>query len=179
MQKVFPGLIVPIEGWPSDMAGAIALAAQEDKYHFQDWAVIEVGARPAGGERKKGADRGVDGVIPFNDRVKLKRGVVSVKAGRTGPDHVRDLAGVVARDEDVEFGVLVTLYPPTPSMSNEALNQGQWVSDLDNQTYPRIQILSAQDLIDKKPVKMPPGQTPVFAQAARERRREGVQGRLG
>jgi site-specific DNA-methyltransferase (adenine-specific) len=160
------------------MAGAIALAAQEDKYHFQDWAVIECGARPAGGERKKGADRGVDGVIPFLDRDKQKRGVVSVKAGKTGPDHVRDLAGVVARDEDVEFGVLVCLYPPTQAMVQEALNQGQWVSELDTHSYPRIQILSAQDLIDDKPVRMPAGHLPVFAQAARERRREGTQGRL-
>jgi hypothetical protein len=63
-------------------------------------------------------------------------------------------------------------------MVQEALNQGTWVSEYDQKTYPRIQILSAQDLIDKKPVRMPPSQTAVFAQAARERRREGVQGRL-
>ena len=32
MEDAFPGLAVPIEGWPVDMAGAVALAAQEDKY---------------------------------------------------------------------------------------------------------------------------------------------------
>ena len=56
--------------------------------------------------------------------------------------------------------------------------EGTWESEYDHKTYPRIQILSAQDLIDGKPVRMPPSQTRVFAQAARERRREGTQGRL-
>ena len=118
-------------------------------------------------------------MIPFLDRDKQKRGVVSVKAGATGPAHVRDLAGVVSRDEDVEFGVFVCLHAPTQAMVQEALNHGTWVSEYDQKTYPRIQILSAQDLIDGKAVRMPPSQTAVFAQAARERRREGVQGRLG
>lgn len=69
-----------------DIAGAVALAALEDKYHFQDWAVVQAGARPAGGERKKGADKGIDGVIPFMDGRTPKRGIVSVKAGNTGAD---------------------------------------------------------------------------------------------
>ncbi|MFN0148232.1 MAG: DNA methyltransferase [Dehalococcoidia bacterium] len=123
MEEAFPGLKVPIEGWPEDMAGAVALAAQEDKYHFQDWAVIQCGARPAGGDRKKGADRGVDGVIPFMDGKTPKRGIVSVKAGSTGPTHVRDLAGVVSRDEDAAFGVFICLHRPTKAMTDEALSQ--------------------------------------------------------
>ncbi|MGE5595936.1 MAG: restriction endonuclease [Hyphomicrobiales bacterium] len=171
---------MPIEGWPVDMAGAIALASQKDRYHFQDWAVIQVGGRPVGGERKKGADRGVDGVIPFIDGTAgPKRGVISVKSGNTGAKDVRDLAGVVARDDDVAFGVFVCLNSPAKPMIDEALSHGVWVSDWDGQTYPVIQILCAQDLIDHREVKMPQGtRTAVFAQAAREKRREGVQGRL-
>lgn len=52
MEDSFPSLVVPIDGWPADRAGAAALAAMKDKYHFQDWAVIEVGARPLGGGRR-------------------------------------------------------------------------------------------------------------------------------
>ncbi len=178
LQEAFPGLKVPIEGWPVDMAGAVALAAQEDKYHFQDWAVIQCGARPAGGERKKGADRGVDGVIPFLDGKTPKRGIVSVKAGKTGPDHVRDLGGVVSADDDAAFGVFICLYAPTKPMTEAALSQGSWVSEFDGKTYPKMQILSAQDLIDGKAVRMPASRTAVFAQASRERSREGQQGRL-
>jgi site-specific DNA-methyltransferase (adenine-specific) len=180
LEEAFPGLKVPIEGWPADYAGAKALAQMEDKYHFQDWAVIQAGGRPAGGERRKGADRGIDGVIPFIDGpAGPKRGVIQVKAGRPRPTEVRDLAGVVTREADTEFGVFVCLDEPSKAMIEEALAQGTWVSEYDGQSYPRIQILSAQDLIDGKPVRMPQAsRTAPFAKAQRERS-EGVQGRLG
>ena len=176
LQQAFPGLKVPIEGWPVDMAGAIDLAGQEDKYHFQDWAVIQAGGRPAGGERKKGADKGVDGVIPFLDGKTPRRGIISVKAGNTGPDHVRDLAGVVASDPDAAFGVFICLNAPTKPMTEAALKAGTWVSDYDGAIYPVMQVLTAQDLIDGKPVKMPASRTAVFAQASREK--QGAQPRL-
>jgi DNA modification methylase len=52
-------------GEPEDLNGAIALA-QQDRYQFQYWACGKIGARPAG-EKKKGADSGIDGVIQFID----------------------------------------------------------------------------------------------------------------
>ena len=46
------------------------------------------------------------------------------------------------------------------------------------QMYPKLQILSAQDLIDGKQVRMPQGaRSEMFAKAGREK--QGVQGRLG
>ena len=53
------------------------------------------------------------------------------------------------------------------------------MSEYEGRMYPRVQILSAQDLLEGKQVQMPGSRTAVFAQAARERQREGVQGRLG
>jgi hypothetical protein len=181
LEEAFPGLKVPIRGWPEDMAGAIELASMEDKYHFQDWAVIQAGGRPVGGEgrTKKGADKGIDGVIPFMDGKAPKRGIISVKAGNTGPAHVRELAGTVNADPDAEFGIFICLREPTKPMKEAAFEAGTWVSEYDGRIYPRIQILSAQDLLDGKPVQMPGSRTALFAQAARERKREGVQGRLG
>ena len=183
MQDAFPGLEVPIDGWPADYAGARALADLPDKYHFQDWAVIQVGGRPAGGERKKGADRGIDGVINFIDgmggRGAPKRGIISVKAGGTGPGAIRDLAGVVSRDQDAAFGVFICIDQPTRPMLQEAHSHGSWTSEHDQRTYPVIQILTAQDLVDDKPVRMPWGAVPgMFARAQRERGREGVQAEL-
>jgi hypothetical protein len=130
------------------------------------------------GERKKGADRGIDGVVPFLDGRTQRRGMDSVKAGNTGPAHVRELGGVVSRDEDATFGVFICRHPPTKPMVEEALNQGTWTSEFDGKTYPKMQILSAQDLIDGKSVRMLPSRTAVFAQASRERNIEGEQGRL-
>jgi DNA modification methylase len=177
MQKAFPGLKVEIEGWPKDMSGARALAALQDRYHFQDWAVIEVGARPFGGERKKGADRGVDGVIPFIDgSAGPKRGIVSVKSGATKPADVQALAGVVEADSAAAFGVFICLEKPTRQMNEVALEAGTWTSANNDKTYRKIQILSAQDLLDGKTVDMPHGaRTAVFAQAARETAHEGTQ----
>ena len=180
MEDAFPGLKVPIEGWPADFAGAKSLAEQPDKYHFQDWAVIQAGGRPAGGVSKKGADRGIDGIIPFIDGTAgPKRGIISVKAGATGPTHIRDLAGVVSTDADAEFGVFICLNEPTRPMIQAANELGTWTSQFDGQNYPRMQILSAQDLVNAKPIRMPQGsRTRTFAEAPRERAREGQQGQL-
>ena len=52
-------------------------------------------------------------------------------------------------------------------------------TDYDGAMYPVIQILSAQNLFDGRQVKMPASRTALFAQAAREKRMEGTQGRLG
>ena len=180
MEEAFPGLRVPIEGWPVDYSSAEALAEQDDKYHFQDWAVLLCGARPVGGERKKGADRGIDGVIPFMDGKTARRGIVSVKAGKSvTPGMVRDLAGTVSRD-GAAFGVFVCLREPTASMKKEAHSHERWELEMTGKTYPRIQILSAQDLINGTQPDMPEGaRTDLFAKTGREKGRGGVQGRLG
>ncbi len=165
-------LRVPIEGWPADFAGAKALAEQPDRYHFQDWAVLQAGGRPAGGERKKGADRGIDGVIPFMDGRAARRAVISVKSGTTGAKDIRDLAGVLSRDpaHDV-IGVLVRLSEPTRPMVQEALAGGTW-TDANGRAWPKVQILSAQDLMDGKLPQMPGAgvRAPLFARAQSERR---------
>ena len=49
-----------MKGTPKDLAGARDLAAR-DKHQFQWWAVSLVDAVPQGG-KKKGADRGIDGI---------------------------------------------------------------------------------------------------------------------
>lgn len=181
LEDAFPGLSVPIRGWPEDMAGAIELAGQADKYHFQDWAVIQAGGRPAGGDArtKKGADKGIDGVIPFMDGNVPRRGIISVKAGNTGPAHIRELRGTVQADADAVFGVFICLQPPTKPMKEAAFEAGSWVSEYDGKIYPVIQLLSAQDLLDGVPVQMPGSRTALFAKAQRERKREGVQRKLG
>lgn len=48
-----------------------------------------------------------------------KQTILSVKSGHTGPDHLRDLRGVIDR-EKAEIGVLITLEKPTKQMRTEA-----------------------------------------------------------
>lgn len=51
-----------IYGEPQDLESARALALQ-NRYQFQWWALSLIGGRPVGNEKKKGADKGIDGVL--------------------------------------------------------------------------------------------------------------------
>ncbi len=169
MEDAFPELKgkIKVIGEPADLAGATELAGR-DPYQFQWWALDRIGAQPAGGDRKKGMDRGIDGIIPFvegpTDR---RRVVVSVKAGKITPGFVRDLKGVLNREGE-PIGVLVTLKQPTREMKTEAVAAGSYHSERWRKDYPKIQILTAADLLKGKQVVMPPQVSP-FAQAPLER----------
>ena len=134
-------------GEPTDYAGAEQLA-NEDKYQFQWWALGQVGARPA--EQKKGADRGIDGRLYFHDDTsgKSKQIIFSVKAGGVTVSQVRDLRGVLDR-EKAEIGVFICFEQPTRPMKHEANEAGLYTSS-DKSTYPRIQILTIQEILDGK-----------------------------
>ena len=134
-------------GEPTDYAGAADLA-EENKYQFQWWALGQVGARPT--EQKKGADRGIDGRLYFHDddSGKSKQIIFSVKAGGVTVSQVRDLRGVLDR-EKAEIGVFICFEKPTKQMRHEANEAGLYTS-VDRSTYPRIQILTIQEILDGK-----------------------------
>jgi len=132
-------------GEPTDYAGAAQLAA-EDKYQFQWWALGLVGARPA--EQKKGADRGIDGRIYFHDEARAdntKQIIFSVKAGGVTVSQIRDLRGTIEREE-AEIGVFLCFEEPTKPMLREAAEAGLYKST-DGTTYPRIQILTIEQIL--------------------------------
>jgi DNA modification methylase len=134
-------------GEPTDFAGAAQLA-EEDKYQFQWWALSQVGARPT--DQKKGADRGIDGRLYFHDDEsgKSKQIVFSVKGGHVMASQVRDLVGVLTR-EKAEIGVFLTFEEPTKPMLREAAEAGLYKSS-DGSTYPRLQILTIQQILEGK-----------------------------
>lgn len=159
--------LVPYEdyqiiGEPRDLGGARRLA-QEDRYQFQWWALSLVQARPASGsgrERKgkKGADQGIDGVLTFmDDRSKrVKRILVQVKSGHVKSGDIRDLRGVLDREKDAPIGLFITLEPPTSEMIKEAVSAGFYRSELWQRDFPRIQILTIEELLQGRTVLMPP-----------------------
>jgi DNA modification methylase len=134
-------------GEPTDYAGAAQLA-EEDKYQFQWWALGQVGARPT--DQKKGADRGIDGRLYFHDddSGKSKQIIFSVKAGGVSVPQVRDLRGVLER-EKAEIGVFLCFEEPTKPMLREAAEAGLYKSS-DGSTWPRLQILPVQQILDGK-----------------------------
>jgi site-specific DNA-methyltransferase (adenine-specific) len=142
-----------VVGEPVSLPDAETLAAQ-DPYQFQWWALGLVGARPT--EQKKGADRGIDGRLYFHDDVNAttKQVVFSVKAGNTGVAHVRDLRGVIER-EGAEIGVLITMHEPTQAMRTEAASAGFYVAPGTEQRFPRIQVLTIQELLSGTTIQYP------------------------
>jgi len=143
-----------VVGEPVDLQGARALAAQ-DPFQFQWWALGLVGARPV--EQKKGADRGIDGQLFFHDDAasqQTKQVVLSVKSGKVQVAFVRDLRGVVER-ENAAVGALITLEKPSRQMRREAAGAGYYDSPWGTE-HPRIQILTIAELLAGKKLDLPP-----------------------
>lgn len=177
-----PGEHYAVIGEPKDASGARQLA-QDDPYQFQFWALSLIQARPVGAvgaskQGKKGADRGIDGVINFIDDSsgKPKRVIVQVKGGKVGASHIRDLVGTVER-ENAAIGVYISMEPPTGPMKREAAAAGIYHSDVWGQDYPKIQLLTIEELLNGATVQMPPISS-AFKQAERVKR-TGRQPTLG
>jgi len=67
---------------------------------------------------------------------------------------VRDLRGVVER-ESAAIGVLITLQDPTQPMRGEAVEAGFYESPFIKARYPRIQLLTVEDLLQGKGINYP------------------------
>ncbi|MEE8189698.1 MAG: DNA methyltransferase [Kiloniellales bacterium] len=165
LNDAFPDIEYDIYGTPKDLSGAKALAVA-DKYQFQWWAVSLINAVPYGG-KKKGADSGIDGLLYFKSEAKkTEKAIVSVKGGKNvGVAMIRDLAHVVER-EGAKIGVFITLTPPTAPMSKEAVKAGFYETEYGK--YPRIQILTIEDLFAGKKPNTPLVDPGVFRQAEKE-----------
>ena len=158
LDRMFPGIQYKVIGEPKDLMGAKELAKQ-NKYQFQWWALSLIGARPYG-DKKKGADTGIDGYCYFMDeKDKVKTAIVSVKGGGTSVKDIRDLSGVIDR-EKAEMGIFLTLEEPTKPMHVEATTKGFYKSPLGKE-YTRIQILTIEDLLSGKKPDIPPWISPV------------------
>jgi site-specific DNA-methyltransferase (adenine-specific) len=140
-------------GEPEDLTSAIALANQ-NRYQFQWWATSLIDAKPYG-DKKKGKDTGIDGFIFFMDKGhETKKCIVSVKSGKVQPTDVRDLIGVLSR-ENAGIGVFITLHEPTRDMIKDAVSAGYYRSQLSGKDYPKIQILTIEELLKGIKPKIP------------------------
>lgn len=158
--------LIPGKGYeelslPVDKDGARFLA-ENNPFQFQFWIVHEIGGTAYGAvgdnkKGKKGADKGIDGQIFFRTPTggKIEKVIISVKAGQNiSPAMVRELRGTVER-EDAAIGVLLLAHEPTKGMRQEATQAGsyQW----EGKTFPRLQILTAAEVIDGKRPQLPAG----------------------
>jgi site-specific DNA-methyltransferase (adenine-specific) len=163
------------KGEPTTLDEATELA-RTDPYQFEAWALGKVFARAS--DKKKGADQGIDGRLIWHEKTggKTRQAIISVKAGHTGVNHVRDLRGVIER-EDAEIGVLISMQESTGPMRTEALAAGYYRSGSEGVgtwgKHPRIQLLTIRELLDGKNIDRPTflGGSQTFARAPKAQRR--------
>jgi DNA modification methylase len=174
---------VEVIGQPTEVEGARAMlvgTGLEGQYQFQWWALDLIGAQPLGAVQKKGADRGIDGVISFSTgpHGEVGRALVSVKSGSVNSSQVRDLKGVLER-EKAEIGLFVTLEEPSGPMHLEATTAGIYHSELSGRDYQRIQILTIRELLEEhRRPDLPVLVLPAYQQAERVEKKAAEQGEL-
>ncbi len=173
---IVPGKDYRVVGEPADVGGARALAEQ-DRYQFQFWAMSLLEALPRE-DGRRGADRGIDGVLYFVDGPGrgMEKAIVQVKSGKVSSPHVRDLKGTVER-EKAALGLFITLEEPTSAMRTEAVSAGFYHSDVWQKDYPKIQLRTIAELLDGNEFELPPHPS-VYQAAERVRRPQGRQARM-
>ena len=177
-----PGRDYDVVGEPQDAGSARALWEQ-DPYQFQFWAVSLLEAQPLAeqkrAEQKRGADRGIDGLVYFIDGPKRTphKIVVQVKGGHVSAPQVRDLRGVVER-EQAALGLFISLEPPTGPMRSEAASGGLFHSDLWQREFPKIQLRTVSEMLSGQGFELPP-RPAAYQPAQRVRRPQGRQATLG
>ena len=153
MHDAFPECSFATEGAPKDVASARYLAEHnglKGRYQFLYWVLGVIDAIPSQG-KKKGADSGSDGFIWAFDSPTAKSPFkinVSVKSGRIPANHIRELAGMLDK-HSVRICVLLTLDEPSKEMLADAVAEGFYTYP-NGRKFPRIQILTVQDLFDGK-----------------------------
>lgn len=134
-------------GVPQDFESAEKLA-RERPDQFEKWSVSLIpGAR---NYRLKGADGGIDGILQFRvDNRTYRRAILSVKGGKNiQVGMIRDLRGVIEREDDCELGLFISLHEPSKPMISEAAAAGFY--ELLGQRIPRLQIVTIRDLLAGK-----------------------------
>jgi hypothetical protein len=127
LREAFSDIQCEVHGTPRDLEGAQELA-RRDRHQFQWWAWALVTAQPYRGNKKKGADNGIDGLIYLA--------------------MIRELKGVL-ECEKTDIGLFVTLTPPSKDMRDAAFAAGPYNSPyFKKQHYSRLQILTIEGLLN-------------------------------
>ncbi|MCY3979798.1 MAG: restriction endonuclease [Chloroflexi bacterium] len=120
-----------------------------------------MGGRAGSRKGKKGADKGIDGIINFFEqddkgKARARRVIAQVKSGKVSVKDIRELKSAVD-SEKAAIGLFITLELPTQQMVKEALEAGFYESAFWQRRYRRLQIVTVSDLLGgASPPDMPP-----------------------
>lgn len=161
-QAVLKPARLVLSGVPKDFDSAVALANREDdrvRKEFEKWAVLAFSSNRAVINDKKGGDSGIDGtayMVDFDESNKqvFREVLFSVKSGKTlSTSTIRDLNGTLER-EKAAIGFLITLYP-MPNLVKEAAKYGDYQNKMFGHTYPKIQVVTIQELLEGRRMNLP------------------------
>ena len=158
--KLVEGTDFIIEGVPRNLEGALDLWTR-DKYHFQKWAVEQVDGFVT---TRRTGDGGIDGRLYFampqesaKKRDPLRSMVLEVKGGKNvGIAVVRDLRGVLER-EGAEMAGLIVMDDPGERKRRSFVKEMASAGDVDyyGVLYPRMQLLTVEEILDGARFKTP------------------------
>jgi site-specific DNA-methyltransferase (adenine-specific) len=159
-------------GIPKDIASARALAESDDqgRFKFQDW-VIEF-LLSGVSNPKKTADGGWDGHITFAMGKKKEVVLIEVKSGKVNVKNLREFIHVV-NTQKAAIGVFVCFQEQvTTPMIQEAKQQGFYTPNIDQigeykTQFPKIQLLTVEQLLNGEQVKIPMTTQGVFKTAGK------------
>lgn len=141
---------VILNGIPRDMESAKALALKKDdrvRKEFEKWAILTYSSNRAIINNKKGGDKGIDGIAYFLvDTSQNAKAVFQVKSGNVGRGDISKLNNDRAR-EGAELAFFITLSPSTQGMREEASAAGLYQHPLMGRSYPRIQIVTVEEIV--------------------------------
>ncbi len=139
-----------VDGVPRNIEGAKDLW-KRDKYHFQKWAVEEVGGFVT---TKRTADGGIDGRLYFAipKEKDLQSMAIEVKGGKNVDIRdLRALHGVLDNDEALMAGLIIM--DPLPPRKDENFHQDiAKAGDLEVEgvKYSRMQMLAVDEILEGK-----------------------------
>ena len=147
-----PPADIVVDGIPQDVESARALANRDDdrvRKEFEKWAVLTYTNNRGVINEKKGADKGIDGVVYFaTGHGKTERMVIQVKSGGANRGTVATLKGDMQR-ERAELALLITMDEPTKPMLQEAKSVGVYEHTLMGRNYDRIRIVTVREIIEQ------------------------------
>ncbi len=173
LQKQFVDKHIKIEvdGLPKDLTGAKSLF-KKDPFEFEYWALDLVNAMPSQSKTKEnmhGADEGIDGIIIFfagskNGKSEHGRILVQVKGGGVQRNDIATLKGDIER-EKADGGLFITLEKPTRPMIQEAVSVGNFSVGYSKAEFPKIQILTIEELLNGRLPNLPPSSGVYYKEA--------------
>ncbi len=170
---------IEIDGFPKDIDSAKQLAKSDEllkkkskhgAFDFQHWVIEFL----LGGIRnpKDIADGGWDGYITFTKNNNEKgRILIEVKSGKVNVKNIREFVDVINKEE-ADIGIFVCFADQlTKPMELRAKEAGKYKG----YKFDRIQILTIEDILDEREIKMPGGvDASTFKQSVKDIRPDNV-----